>query len=531
MATVEEAAPTETHEKPKTDPIVFGGAAVLVIAIALMGIFIPVQFSAWTTAALNWVLSSFTWLFVLTGTGMLGFAIFLGSTKYGSLRLGPDGSRPEFRTTSWIAMMFSAGMGIGLVFFGVYEPMSHFLTPPHGLAESGSTQAAALSMQYTFFHYALTPWAMYGVVGLAIAYATARKGRPNLVSSTLVPLFGDRMNGPAGKAVDIIAIWATLFGTCTSLGYGAAQMNAGMNFVWGVPISTTIQVITIVVLTGLFILSATTGVEKGVQFLSNANMVIAILLAIFLFVLGPTVYIVDMLVEGSGDYLYQLIPMSFRTGVGSGGAEWMSGWTVLYWAWWLSWTPFVGTFLARISRGRTIREYVIGVMIIPSVVSMIWYAIFGAAGIHAQMGGEIDLSDAASEVSLFVLLEIYPVAAITSAVVVFLVGLFFVSGADAASVVMGTLSTKGSHHPPPLIVCAWGIMTGATASGLLLAGGLGALQNLTIVMALPFIICIVLMCIALYKEISQEKPSAFSSVKRRSEGPPPDAEEIEVVTS
>lgn len=518
MATLEETTEAAAPERPKLDWVVFAGASVLVVAVALMGIVIPEQFSGWSGAALTWILDRFTWLFVLMGTGMLGVMIFFGATKYGKLRLGRDDERPQFRTSSWIAMMFSAGMGIGLVFFGVHGPVSHYLSPPRGLAESATPEAAALSMQYTFFHYALTPWAIYGAVGLVIGYSTMRKGRPNLISATLVPLFGDRMYGPLGKMIDIFAIWATLFGTCTSLGYGAAQMNAGLNFVWDVPVSNVMQVIIIVVLTVLFILSATTGVEKGVQFLSNANMLIAIALAIFVFLLGPVVYIVNMLVEGTGDYLFNLIPMSFETGI-SGGSEWISAWTVFFWAWWLAWTPFVGTFLARISRGRTIREYVIGVMIVPSAVSLVWFAIFGGAGIDAQASGAADLSATASELSLFVLLETYPFAAVTAAIVVFLVGLFFVSGADAASVVMGTMSTGGSHHPPATIVATWGALTGAAAAGLLLAGGLQPLQDMTIVMALPFVVVIILMCLALYKEARLELPSAFSPVRPQPQPP------------
>jgi choline-glycine betaine transporter len=270
-----------------------------------------------------------------------------------------------------------------------------------------------------------------------------------------------------------------------------------------------IQITIIAVLTALFVLSATTGVEKGVQFLSNINMVIAVLIAIFVLVLGPVVFIVASLVEGTGNYLSQLVAMSFRTGV-SGGNEWLNGWTILYWAWWLSWTPFVGTFLARISRGRTIREYMLGVLIIPSAVSMVWFAIFGGAGMEAQRTGAANLIDAASEVSLYVLLETYPFVTVTSVLVIFLVGLFFVSGADAASVVMGTMSTHGSHAPPRWVVATWGVLTGAAAGALLLSGGLEALQQVTIVMALPFMLVMLALLVALYREIRQERmPTPF----------------------
>jgi choline/carnitine/betaine transport len=498
------------EQRARVNPTVFGGAAVLVVVLAAVGVLAPERFSAFSASALEWVLVNFSWLFVLAGIAFVGFALLLGTTKYGRVRLGADDERPAFSTPSWIAMMFSAGMGIGLMFFGVSEPVAHYGATPLGLEEPRTPAAAALSMQYTYFHWAITPWAIYGMVGLAIGYSTMRKGRPNLISSTLYPLFGERVNGPLGTVIDIVAIWATLFGTATSLGYGAAQMNSGMDFLWDTPVSSTIQVTIIAVLTLLFVLSATSGVEKGVQFLSNVNMVIAGLIAIFVFLLGPVVFIVSSLVEGTGNYLFQFIPMSFRTGV-SGGSEWLNGWTILYWAWWISWTPFVGTFLARISRGRTIREYMLGVLIVPSVVSMVWFAIFGGAGMDAERSGAADLVDAASEVSLFALLETYPAVAVTSALVIFLVGLFFVSGADAASVVMGTMSTYGSHRPPRWVVATWGALTGAAAAALLLSGGLGALQQVTIVMALPFIVTMLLLLVALYKEIREEAlPPTFT---------------------
>jgi glycine betaine transporter len=509
----------DQEQRVRLDTTVFVGAGVLVVALAAVGVAAPERFSAVSADALEWVLVNFAWLFVLAGVAFVAFAVLLGFTKYGRIRLGADDDRPAFSTVSWIAMMFSAGMGIGLMFFGVSEPAAHYGTPPLGLEEPGTPAAAALSMQYTYFHWAITPWAIYGMVGLAIGYSTMRKGRPNLISATLYPLLGERINGALGKAIDIVAIWATLFGTATSLGYGAAQMNSGMDFLWDTPVNATIQVTIIAVLTLLFVLSATSGVEKGVQFLSIVNMVIAVAIALFVFLLGPIVFIVSGLVEGTGNYLFQFVPMSFRTGVG-GGSEWLNGWTILYWAWWISWTPFVGTFLARISRGRTIREYMLGVLIVPSAVSMVWFAIFGGAGINAQRTGAADLIDAASEVSLFALLETYPFVTVTSVLVIFLVGLFFVSGADAASVVMGTMSTHGSHSPPRWVVATWGALTGAAAAALLLSGGLAALQQVTIVMALPFIIIMLMLLAALYKEVREERlPPTFTPTSRQPAAP------------
>jgi glycine betaine transporter len=485
------------------DPVVFVGAGGLVLAFVIFGVLAPDALATASTDALAWVLRNFGWFFVLAAAAFLVLAIYLSTSRYGRLRLGRDDERPEFSTLSWVAMMFSAGMGIGLMFFGVAEPIAHYGAPPLGLAEAQTPDAAALSMQYTYFHWAFTPWAMYGMVGLAIGYTHMRKGRPELISAVFYPILGDRVYGPIGKGIDIVAIWATLFGSATSLGYGVAQINSGLNVLWDVSISEALQVAIIALLTVAFVVSAVTGVAKGIQFLSNVNMIIAGLIALFVLVFGPVVFISSHLIEGIGNYLFQLIPMSFRTGV-SGGSEWLSGWTILYWAWWLSWTPFVGTFLARISRGRTIREYFIGVLLVPSGVSVVWFAIFGGAAIDIQESGAANLIDAASEVALYDLLDTYPIASFTSALVIFLVALFFVSGADAASVVMGTMSSRGSIAPKRAVVAIWGTLMGAAAAVLLLSGGLEGLQQATIILGLPFSAIMLLAVLCMVKELRTE---------------------------
>src|SRR4051794_1899878 len=303
-----------------TDPWVFYSGAGLVLVFVAWGVLGTDSLASVTDSVLDWLLSSMGWVFVLTAAGFVAFAAYIGFSRYGTLRLGKDTDRPDFRTSSWIAMMFRAGMGIGLMFYAVAEPISHLGAPPLGLERAGTPEAARLSMQYTYFHWALTPWCLYGLVGLALGYFSLRKGMPNLISTAFYPLIGDRVNGPIGKSIDIFAIWATLFGTATSLGFGAAQINSGLNFLWDVPVSKGLEVAVIGILTLLFVLSAVSGVEKGVQFLSNVNMVLAIVLALFVLLVGPFVFIWETFTESVGAYLYQFVPMSFRSGA-FGGSE------------------------------------------------------------------------------------------------------------------------------------------------------------------------------------------------------------------
>jgi glycine betaine transporter len=504
----------------RVDAVVFSVAAGLVALFVLWGVVFTDSLASVTQSVLTWLLERFGWLFVLSAAAFVAFAAYMGFSRYGTMRLGRDQDRPEFRTSSWVAMMFSAGMGIGLMFYGVAEPISHLAAPPLGRGEPGTPETAQVAMQYTFFHWALTPWAIYGVVGLALGYFCMRKGRPNLVSEAFRPLIGDRVEGPIGKAIDIMAIWATLFGSATSLGFGAAQINSGLNFLWGVSISNTLEVLIIVVLTVLFVLSATTGVEKGIQFLSNLNMGLAILLLLFILVVGPTVFIAQTFTDALGAYLYNFIPMSLDSGA-FGGGEWLNSWTIFYWAWWISWAPFVGTFLARISRGRTIREYLLGVILVPSGVSFVWFAILGGTALDLQLSGQADLVKAAAkpEVALFTTLEQLPISTVTSLLVVILVSLFFVSGADAASVVMGTMSSRGALEPSRPVVVVWGSLTGLAAAVLLIAGGLTALQQAAIIAAAPFVLIVLGMCAGLLKEMRAESPLAVA--EPRPGAPPP----------
>ncbi|WP_420750881.1 BCCT family transporter [Rhodococcus sp. O3] len=494
----------DRDRRPSTDRIVFGVAAALVVAIVVWGLIAPENLNTVTGRVLDLLVVDLGWLFVLTASGFVIFALWLAMSRYGTIPLGKDGEKPEFRTVSWIAMMFSAGMGIGLMFYGVAEPLSHFVTPP-----PRSAGGAGPAMATTMFHWSLHPWSIYAVVGLSIAYGTYRKGRKQLISSAFVPLLGRRAEGPLGKVIDILALYATLFGTAASLGLGALQIGSGFEVTGWMEETGVLLLVTIVaILTLAFIASAVSGVAKGIQWLSNINMVLALTLALFVFVLGPTVLILNLIPTTLGAYASDLARMSARTAASSAEAgEWLSSWTIFYWAWWISWTPFVGMFLARISRGRTVRQFVVGVIIVPSIVSLLWFAVFGGAAIGQEQDGHDIAGVGSLEGQLFGMLGNLPLVGVSTFVVMLLVAIFFVSGADAASMVMGTLTQRGTLSPGRWIVVFWGALTGGVAALLLWTGGseaLGALQTMTILAAAPFVVVMVGLCISLYRDLSRD---------------------------
>jgi choline/carnitine/betaine transport len=503
----DEASPTTG----KVDKVVFGVTAAIAVGFVVWGFLNTKSLGSASSSALGWTVENMGWLFVTLASAFVVFVIWLAAGRFGSIPLGNDDEEPEFRTVSWIAMMFSAGMGIGLMFYGVSEPLTHFASPPPATVDAGSPQAVQTAMATTLFHWTLHPWAIYAVVGLAVAYGVFRKGRRQLISSAFIPLIGERRaNGSVGRVIDILAIFATLFGSAASLGLGALQIGSGLEIVSGLgTVGNGMLVGVIVLLTIGFIASAVSGVAKGIQWLSNINMVLALALAAFVFVAGPTVFMLNLVPTAVGSYFQDLAAMSARTEAsgGDGMASWLSGWTVFYWAWWLSWTPFVGMFIARISRGRTIRQFVTGVLLVPSLVSLVWFAIFGGAAIKMQQGG-IDLAGASSaEGQLFAMLDQLPIATITSVLVMVLVAIFFVSGADAASIVMGSLSERGALEPSKPTVIFWGVATGAVAAVMLLVGGdsaLTGLQNITIVAALPFAVVMIGLAAALVKDLRQD---------------------------
>jgi choline/carnitine/betaine transport len=494
------------------DKVLFAVAAAMALGFVAWGFVSPSGLGTASGSALTWITGNLGWLFVLLASAFVLFVIWLAAGKYGRIPLGRDDERPQFRTISWIAMMFSAGMGIGLMFFGVAEPLSHYASPPPLTVEPETAQAIQTAMATTLFHWTLHPWAMYAVVGLAIAYGTFRKGRRQLISSAFIPLLGERRAaGPAGRVIDVLAIFATLFGSAASLGLGALQIGSGVEILgWAGDVGNGILVAIIAVLTAAFVASAVSGVEKGIQWLSNTNMVLALVLAVFVFVLGPTIFILNLIPDAVGSYFSDLGEMAARTEATGGDAmaTWLRGWTVFYWAWWISWTPFVGLFIARISRGRTIRQFVTGVLLVPSLVSLLWFAVFGGAGIAAQRDGIDVAGQGTTEGQLFAVLGQYPLATAATVLVMLLVAIFFVSGADAASIVMGSLSQRGTLEPSRAVVVFWGVVMGSVAAIMLLLGddgeALTGLQNLTIIAALPFALVMAAMAVSLVKDLRRD---------------------------
>ncbi|MFE6158367.1 BCCT family transporter [Streptomyces sp. NPDC056486] len=460
-----------------------------------------------TTASLNWVTGTFGWSYLVVTLAILVFLVFLAFSPAGDIRLGKDTDRPEFSTLTWFSMILSAVMGIGLVSYGVAEPISHLAAPAHGVAEPNTPAAAVRALQYSYFDWGLHAWAIFAIFGLAIAYSTHRKGRRALVSQLFVPLLGDRVNGPIGKAIDVLAVFATLFGTTTSLGLGALQVNNGLGTLFGIPVNSVTQVLIIAAVTAVFTLSAVTGVSKGIKFLSQGSSLLAVALFVFMLVVGPAVFIANLYIESVGQWATDFFRMSLQ-GTAFGGLEWMQVWTYFMMAWWVSWGAFVGVFLARISRGRTIRGFIVGVLVVPSVVFFTWFTVFGGTAIHLDLfeGGDIaEQTSADINSAFFATLDHFPLAGITSAVAILLVVMFFVSGADANTYVLSMMTSEGSLTPRRSVLILWGILTGVTAVALMLAGGLDALQNTVIVTSLPFLVIIAGLAVSFWKELGADR--------------------------
>jgi choline/carnitine/betaine transport len=528
-AKTEQAVSQRRNQKLTLDKVTFGITGAIAVAFVVWGFVGRDSLSESSKGALNWVMEYTGWLFMVLASLFVVFVLWLALGKFGNIPLGKDGEKPEFRTVSWVSMMFAAGMGIGLMFYGVAEPLYHYISPPPGTVDGRTPEAIQTAMATSLFHWTLHPWAMYAVVGIAMAYGTYRLGRKQLVSAMFTSLFGVRLvEGPIGKFINILAIFATLFGTAASLGLGALQIGSGMTSNgWMGEIGTPVLVVIVAILTFCFVASAVSGISRGIQWLSNINMVLAVVLALIVFIAGPTLFILNLIPSAIGDYARDLAEMSSRTeAVGDDALRsWMTSWTIFYWAWWISWTPFVGLFIARISRGRTIRQFVTGVLLVPSVVSVIWFGIFGGAAFHVQQeadkagtAGLVTMTNGVPSVNfdgaLFDLVKNLGMPGwLTGAVIVLamvLVAIFFVTGADAASIVMGSLSSNGAEHPRRAVVIFWGTLTGAVAAVMLLAGGdepseaLAGLQRVTIVAALPFVVVMLLLCFALTRDLRRD---------------------------
>lgn len=486
-------------------PQVFIPASVIIIM--LIGFAVIYQASAENAfTSLNAaIINSVGWWYVLVTTAFVVFALYCGASSIGRIRLGRDNERPQFSFGAWMAMLFSAGMGIGLVFYGVAEPLNHYINPPRALGVAGSTDAAAnQAMALTLFHWGLHAWGIYVVVGLGMAYMTYRRGRPLSVRWLLEPLIGnERVEGVIGHAVDVIAIVGTLFGVATSLGFGVTQIAAGLEYLGWIKVTNWWVITIITAITAIAAVSVVSGVSRGLKWLSNINMALAGLLALFVILLGPTLFLLQAWVQNLGDYVQSLPEFMLRTAPFSDG-EWIGGWTIFYWGWWISWAPFVGMFIARISRGRTIREFVAGVLLIPTVIGSLWFTIFGDSALLRQrnIGDMVTDGVVDTNTSLFRLLDGLPLAVITSVIAIMVIVFFFVTSSDSGSLVIDILSSGGAMNTPKLTRLYWSVLEGLAAAVLLVVGGAGsltALQTASIATAAPFSLVIVAACVAMIR--------------------------------
>ncbi|HYG13827.1 MAG TPA: BCCT family transporter [Methylophilaceae bacterium] len=478
--------------------------AGFILIVVLWGIVAPASLGTTFDFALAIITRNFGWLYLWVILALVIFAAFLAFSRYGNLKLGGEEDEPEFSLGAWFAMLFAAGMGIGLVFWGVAEPMSHYTIAPPGIA-ANTPEAANAAMRYSFFHWGVHPWAVYSVVALAIAFFQYRRQGAALISASTDTLPWRPIRHAAGL-FNGLAVIATAFGVAASLGMGALQINSGLETVFGVAVSTRAQVTIILASTVLFLSSALTGVTRGIKWLSSLNMVIAALLAAAVFLLGPTIVIIDTFTNTLGSYLSDFVRMSLRM-TPFRDSSWVGGWTIFYWAWWISWSPFVGLFIARVSRGRTIREFITMTVLAPSMAAFLWFSIFGGTALHMEIWQGIPIAEAVkSDVStaLFTMFNAMPFSLIMSVAATLLVLVFFVTSADSATLVLSMMSSGGNPNPPAKVKALWGVLVAGVAISLLLSGGIEAVQTATIVFALPFAIVILLMGIALWRAIRED---------------------------
>jgi choline/glycine/proline betaine transport protein len=501
----------ETWSSWEIRPTVFFPAAGVIIVFVILGAIYADWFANAFQTAQEFVNSTLGWFYILAVTLFLVFVIFLALSPYGRIRLGPDDSRPDFSYFGWFSMMFSAGMGIGLLFFSVAEPISHFAiqTPPATGADAGTTGAAREAMNVTFFHWGFHAWAIYIIVGLALCYFAYRKGLPLTVRSAFYPILGDRIRGPIGDAIDTLAIVGTLFGVATSLGLGVVQINAGLNYTVDIEPSRFVQLLLIAFITAVATISVVLGLDKGIKRLSEGNLILSGALLVFILLVGPTVYILRALVETSGYYLQNIIQTSMRTDMFTDPA-WQGDWTLFYWGWWISWSPFVGMFIARISRGRTVREFIAGVLLVPAILTFIFLTVFGQTAIHMELfgdGGIVGATEESLDFALFAMLEELPLALVTSIAAMIAIAGFFVTSSDSGSMVDDIHASGGNPNPQWPTRVFWALAEGSVAAVLLLAGGetgVEAFQQASILTGVPIAILLILMCWAIFTAFRED---------------------------
>jgi choline/glycine/proline betaine transport protein len=488
--------------------------AVTVTSVFLLAVFIGLalmfhdQADTMAQNFLGWISATFGWFFILAANIFIAACLYFAFSRLGKIRIGGKDARPEFTTRAWFAMLLSAGMGIGLMFWSVGEPMYHYDSPSPMFSgmEGHTPEAAQAAMGTTFFHWGIHPWAIYAIVALGLAFFSYNRGLPLTIRSIFYPILGDRIYGFWGNVIDVLSVLATLAGLATSLGLGVAQVNAGLNYLFGMTISPMMQILLIAIITAFATISVVTGLDKGVKILSELNMGLAALLMIFLLIAGPTIFILSGFTQSIGFYIENFAEMSLWTETFR-ESNWQGSWTVFYWAWWISWSPFVGMFIARISKGRTVREFILGVMLVPTILSFVWMAVFGGSAISLQASGGADIISAVKDnvaTALFEMFEYFPLTSILSFIAVILVTVFFVTSSDSGSLVVDHLTSGGKLDSPVPQRVFWAVMEGVVAAVLLMGGGLSILQTAAITTGLPFAFVLLLIVFSLYLGLSHE---------------------------
>lgn len=469
---------------------IFKISLVICVIIAIWAVGFNASFTVAAGAMFSFFTTKFGWLYLVSMFAFVIFAIFVAFSKWGNITLGKDGEKPEYKTLTWFAMLFGCGMGVGLVFWGVAEPISFYVTPAAGI-EPQSSAAANFALKAAFMHWGVSPWANYAIIGLGLAYFGFRKQKKAMISTTLEPLIGDKAKGWIGITVDVLAVFATVAGVVTSLGLGVMQINSGLNMVLGVPSTLLIQIIIIIIISFIYISTAAAGIEKGIAVISDINLYLFVGLIAAGFLLGPKMEILNGFIGGIGSYLQDFVKDSLLVNA-YGDNSWTFDWRIFYWAWFIAWAPFVGVFIARISKGRTIREFILGVALVPGLTSIVWFSIYGCLGLHLAETGVLSSEQlaaiaAAPETGLFTVLQYYPLTKIISIVAIILLNTFFITSANSGTFVLSMLTTDGDPNPPKNKMIIWGVIQSVMAIGMMIAGGLKPLQTISLAAAFPFI--------------------------------------------
>ncbi|KML67858.1 choline transporter [Pectobacterium peruviense] len=506
-----------TTQQDRLNPVVFYTSAGLILTFSLMTMLFNKEANEWITHALNWVSATFGWYYLLAATLYIVFVIFIASSRFGSIKLGPEQSKPEFSLMSWAAMLFAAGIGIDLMFFSVAEPITQYMMPPEGQGQT--MEAARQAMVWTLFHYGLTGWSMYALMGIALGYFSYRYNLPLTIRSALYPIFGKRINGPIGHSVDIAAVLGTIFGIATTLGIGVVQLNYGLKVLFQIPENLTVQASLILLSVIMATVSVTSGVNRGIRFLSELNVLLALGLILFLLFWGDTEFLLNALVLNVGDYINRFTGMTLNSFAFDRPTEWMNSWTLFFWAWWVAWAPFVGLFLARISRGRTIRQFVVGTLIIPFVFTLLWLSIFGNSALYQVIHGNLDFANEVMqhpERGFYSLLAQYPGFSLSASVATITGLLFYVTSADSGSLVLGNFTSRLAdinNDAPNWLRVFWSVAIGLLTLGMLMTNGVSALQNTTVIMGLPFSFVMFFIMAGLYKSLRVEDYRKASSLQ------------------